>query len=480
MSDLGPLTICAAPLRYTGPSVRRRSFDACQRADSPRGCRASRVRGRGELGDLVMCAAVVGALTTASGGSPPDMHRAPVPGIRKIRHVVVIMQENRSFDNYFGTYPGADGIPMKHGVSTVCLPDVRPRPCVRPYPDHADVNTDSPHASAVTAGRDIDGGRMDGIREARAHRPAELYRLEDRQVRGARGMRAPIDAAGYHTASDLPNYLDLPANFVLQDHLFEPTLSWSLPSHLFMVSEWAAECTRHNDPNSCRNASDLLTGAADCRDTAIRSQPSPNGPIYAWTDLTYLLQRAHVSWRYYVTSGTEPDCSTAASRAHGCHRMPVRRASGIRSRTSTPCATTTNSATSNRCNSSIPRRSAGSLPNVMWIVPSQDVSEHPPARISTGVAYVTGIINALMRSPDWSSTAIFLAWDDWVGFYDNVCPPTVDQNGYGLRVPGLVISPYAKTRVHRSPDPQLRCVRQVHRGRLPERCEHRPRDRRET
>ena len=86
----------------------------------------------------------------------------------------------------------------------------------------------------------------------------------------------------------------------------------------------------------------------------------------------------------------------------------------------------------------------GTLPNVTWIVPSQDVSEHPPARISTGVAYVTSIIDAIMRSPDWSSTAIFLAWDDWGGFYDNVVPPKVDENGYGLRVPGLVISPYAK------------------------------------
>jgi phospholipase C len=61
------------------------------------------------------------------------------------------------------------------------------------------------------------------------------------------------------------------------------------------------------------------------------------------------------------------------------------------------------------------------------------------------MGYVTRLINAVMRSPDWSSTAIFLAWDDWGGFYDNVAPPHVDENGYGLRVPGLVISPYAKS-----------------------------------
>ena len=64
--------------------------------------------------------------------------------------------------------------------------------------------------------------------------------------------------------------------------------------------------------------------------------------------------------------------------------------------------------------------------------------------IGAGQTYVTGLINTIMRSPDWNSTAIFFTWDDWGGFYDNVAPPRVDQNGYGLRVPGLVISPYAK------------------------------------
>jgi phospholipase C len=88
---------------------------------------------------------------------------------------------------------------------------------------------------------------------------------------------------------------------------------------------------------------------------------------------------------------------------------------------------------------------SGTLPAVAWIVPENKVSEHPPAKVSDGQAYVTSLINAVMQGPEWNSTAIFLAWDDWGGFYDHIVPPTVDQNGYGLRVPGLVISPYAKT-----------------------------------
>ena len=87
----------------------------------------------------------------------------------------------------------------------------------------------------------------------------------------------------------------------------------------------------------------------------------------------------------------------------------------------------------------------GTLPSVAWVVPDGTHSEHPPARVSSGQSYVTRLINAVMRSPDWNSTAIFLAWDDWGGFYDHVQPPTVDGAGYGLRVPGIVISPYAKS-----------------------------------
>ena len=72
------------------------------------------------------------------------------------------------------------------------------------------------------------------------------------------------------------------------------------------------------------------------------------------------------------------------------------------------------------------------------------MSEHPPGLVSAGQTYVTRLINTIMRGPDWRSTAIFVSWDDWGGFYDHVRPPVVDGEGYGLRVPGLVISPYAR------------------------------------
>jgi phospholipase C len=86
----------------------------------------------------------------------------------------------------------------------------------------------------------------------------------------------------------------------------------------------------------------------------------------------------------------------------------------------------------------------GNLPNVAWVTPDWADSNHPGAPISEGQTWVTKLVNAVMRGPEWKSSAIFLAWDDWGGFYDHVKPPRVDAQGYGLRVPAIVISPYAK------------------------------------
>src|SRR5207253_292380 len=86
----------------------------------------------------------------------------------------------------------------------------------------------------------------------------------------------------------------------------------------------------------------------------------------------------------------------------------------------------------------------GRLPAVSWVVPNGRDSEHPGRSIADGQAWVTSLVNAVMRGPDWNSTAIFVSWDDWGGFYDHVVPPDVDRAGYGIRVPGFVISPGVK------------------------------------
>jgi phospholipase C len=345
----------------------------------------------------------------------------------KIKHIVIIMQENRSLDEYFGTYPGADGIPMQNGVPTVCVNDPETGECVRPYHDPHDVNAGGPH-EAVAATTDVDGGKMDGF--IRTFRNAQKTCTDPNTPGCARGEMP--DVMGWHDAREIPNYWAYAQNFVLQDHMFEPNASWSLPSHLFMVSAWSARCTRPGDPESCVNA---LQGPSGL-DTSKND--------YAWTDLTYLLHKAGVSWAYYLSEGNEPDC---ADDAMFC--TPGRQTRDVPGIWNPLPGFDTVKQNNELANVQIIDRyfkaaRSGTLPAVCWIVPEGTISEHPPARVSVGQAYVTTLINAAMQGPDWDTTAIFLSWDDWGGFYDHVVPPKIDENGYGLRVPGLVISPYAK------------------------------------
>ena len=205
-----------------------------------------------------------------------------------------------------------------------------------------------------------------------------------------------------------------------------------------MVSEWSAKCTSH-DPMTC-------TSEIDKPDSIVYGVTPYKAPIYAWTDLTYLLYKNNVSWAYYVSPGYQPDCDEVTGPV-ACTPKP-QKATTPEIWNPLPYFDTVhqdqqlgNIQALDKFYTAVQN---GTLPNVSWVIPNDRTSEHPPANITVGQTYVTGLINAIMNSPDWSSTAIFLAWDDWGGFYDHVVPPTVDQNGYGLRVPGLVISPYAK------------------------------------
>jgi phospholipase C len=399
----------------------------------------------------IVLGAVCTAALTAAGGTAEPHRIAPVDakywsspvntstGIHKIKHIVIIMQENRSFDSYFGTYPGADGIAMRHGRSVACLPALPGQPCEHLYPDHADVNGGGPHGRTNFVA-DLDHGRMNGF-----------LRQALRARKQCRNPNAPAcangtghDVLGYHTRSDIPNYWAYADHYVLNDHMFEPVNSWSLPEHLYEVSEWSARCSTP-EPSSCLNRPQAVGRVPQSGYVGADGPPLRRQPIYAWTDLTYLLHRAHVSWGYFVKSGTEPDCQNDTKVV--CHQMAQRpNTPGIWN----PLPYCVDVRKDHQLKNIAPtdeflqRARAGDLPAVSWVIPSGQVSEHPPATVSAGQSYVTHLVNTVMSGPDWSSTAIFLAWDDWGGFYDHVVPPKVDGNGYGFRVPALVISPYAR------------------------------------
>jgi phospholipase C len=237
----------------------------------------------------------------------------------------------------------------------------------------------------------------------------------------------------YMTDREIPNYWRYAEEFVLQDHMFAPADSWTLPAHLYLVSAWAARCEDPRDPMSC--VSEL-----DPAEELEILQAREDVPLWAWTDITYLLHERDVSWAYYVGDET---CF------FGCRRNPRGR-NTVMQQTPLPWFTTV------RQNHQIDNvrghaeyyeaASAGKLPSVSWIVPYNGVGEHPDndERVWKGMRHVTNLVNAAMRGPDWEDTAIFITWDDWGGFYDHVAPPRVDLNGYGIRVPGMMVSPWAR------------------------------------
>jgi phospholipase C len=358
-----------------------------------------------------------------------------------IQHVIVIMQENRSFDEYFGTFPGANGIPP--GTCMPLNPSNPSQGCVVPFHDVHDINAGGPHTEQ-SAEMDLDDGvttnKLDGFVYAQStaknacSAPATTtchYRLEG---------TARHDVMGYHNDQELPNYWAYAKQFVLQDNLYAGVRSWSWPSHIDMTSEWVATCTNNTDASTC--ITNLEVG---------HPNKKTNMP---WANLFQLMDVHGVSWKYYLGNGDAPDCEDGEM---DCPPSP--QTSNVQSIWNPPgyfgSVKAQGSAYLATHNPSLDQFyvdvANNALPQVSWIVGASLTSEHPVSGITTGEEFVTALVNAIANSPYWNNTAIFVAWDEWGGFYDHVVPPVVDMNtgpypveGFGVRVPGLLISAYAK------------------------------------
>ena len=333
-----------------------------------------------------------------------------------IRHIVVLMQENHSFDNYFGTYPGADGLP-----AGTCLPKSFRNAalgCVRPA--HVGGGAVLGLASDPTLfARQFHGGRMDGFVAA--------YRIG----RGLGGLPNPL---GYYDERDLPFAWNLADRYVLFDRFFSSARGGSVWNHLFAVT-----ATPGN-----RRADEL--------------------PPAGYPDTTTIFDRleaAGVPWRFYVKD-YDPTNTIAhpvlGERASQLLQVPL---------LAMPRVLRSPRLTSNIVDMQEFYRDAqtGRLPAVSYIAPG-GVSEHPPAKLVAGQTFVRSIVNELMRSPEWSSTAFVLTYDSWGGWYDHVRPPKVDRYGYGFRVPALLVSPYAKRGAIDHDDARLHVDPAFHRGQL--------------
>jgi phospholipase C len=396
-----------------------------------------RVRTQGPRHSAAIVFVAVSLLTVAyslSGLTPSASSHSSGPSV--IKHIIIIVQENRSFDQFFGTFAGADGIP-----NGTCVPDTRTRQCIKPYRDPSDRNNSLPHGHEA-AQDDINGGAMDGfVQEASGARATDCLLANDPMCTLP---ESGVEATGYHDQHEIPLYWDYAKQFVLQDRMFEPAPSFTLPAHLYLVSGWSASCDATGDPMSCETN----------LDSPGQVPGQPKAKNYAWTSITWLLLNNEVSWRYYVAPGTAPDCQDESS----AYCVPSKQGAGTESLFNplpefSDVRSTGQGGNIQTADNFLTAAQGGTLPDVSWIVPSDTNSDHPDALLSRGQAWVSTLVNAVMSGPDWSSSAIFVVWDDWGGYYDQKNPPTkadlgipggADDPGYGIRVPALVISPYAK------------------------------------
>jgi phospholipase C len=312
-----------------------------------------------------------------------------------IKHFITLMQENHSFDNYFGTYPGADGPP-----GGVCMPADLDEPregCVKPFHLANRPITDLGHSQEVFQ-RQYRSGRMDGFVSA--------YRHE-----GLNGE----NAMGYYNDQDLPYYWNVADRYVLYDRFFTSAAGGSVWNHMYWVT---------GSPGNPK--ADVI----------------PEGGFDDLPTIFDRLEEAGVSWRFYVQNydptinhrtADDPSKGDKVSQVIWCPPLLYDRFID-------------NPELSSHIvdlEEYFKDLRKGSLPAVSYIVPS-GASEHPPGSIQAGERFVRGLLNALASSSAWSSSAFHWTYDDWGGWYDHVKPPKVDEHGYGFRAPALMVSAYAK------------------------------------
>ena len=390
------------------------------------------------------------------------------------------MQENRSFDSYFGTYPGRGRASRRpNGQFTVCVPDPATKTAVRaPYHDSADVNGGAAH---------------DRTRPRSPTSTAARWTASSPRPRRARqGCADPQDPTCAHSAHarrhGLPRRPGDPELLVVRQELRRSTTTCSSRSRRGACprtctwSRHGRRCARRSAPSSCKNdISRPVQRRLSSNGSSTRPIAHGHRAGAGRVDRHHLpaVQAPRQLGLLRRERAASPTAKTTPPPARRSRRTTRRPGSGTRSRCSPTCrhdGQLENVQPVQNFLSPRPRRdAAGGV--VDHAEPDQlraPAGEHPRG---SGVGHQPRSTRSC-KGPDWNSTAIFLSWDDWGGFYDHVAPPTVDGNGYGLRVPAIVISPVRQAGLHRPPDAQPRRVPEVHRGRLPRRRAPRPEHRR--
>ena len=370
-----------------------------------------------------LCAAPAraGLFTAVPAAAPGSVGGTAGAARTKLKHLIFIVQESRSFDHFFGTFPGADGIP----TNPPCQIDPQhPSACDTPYPDHKAGNMGGPSTNAYQV-QDVDGGKMDGFVES-----------AEQAESGRCGSHCKVDVMGFHDGTDLPNYWAYASAYTLFDHFYESVEAWSLPAHLALFSGWSASCTQPAYQASQPNVDDCASSFDDQTWSPAGDGAAPTP--YLWTDITYLLHQHAVSWNAYLDGGLGPPIGPPDTEVQGIW-IPLGGFETVVDDGQYPNAI--GSTALDFRNQAL----AGTLPQVSWVIPNYLDSDQPQASIKTSQSYVTSLVNAVMKGPDWDSSAILIVWDNMGGFYDHEPPPfALDSEGPGLRVGSILISPYAK------------------------------------
>lgn len=331
-----------------------------------------------------------------------------------IRHIVIMDKEDHTFDSLFGQFPGADG------ATTYRTPNGlihqlghEPVTLLRSI-------TKTPDAYRLA----YNGGELDGF--------SQIAGAE--QQNGFTGKRQDVSDSQFYR-SDIPNYWRLAARFVLADHFFSSVASNSFPNHLFSIAGQAANVD--DIPTNLAASKEPNNWGCDAPRRSLVEQRLPTGayhfvyPCFDFATLGDRLDARHTSWTYYMPLEGQPGYQWAAFDAIRHIRFGLDWSTHMRSYTSFASDA-----------------AQGRLPAVSWLVQPQKYSDHPDlSSICDGENWTVTQLDAIMSNrSEWLHTAVILTWDDWGGFYDHVRPPRGPNqySMYGLRVPAIIISPYAR------------------------------------
>jgi phospholipase C len=420
---------------------------------------------------LLVAGAAIAATASCSGGAASGGPDAVIPGRpdgkghTPISHVIVVIQENRSFDNFFATFPGADGTttgqgaPMPRAIATACKNDGMPviaqsNPTVTltkvsligaGFPKNFGEGDDLPHVylnPSASQGflAQYDGGKMDGF---------------DLEKSGPDGEGGPLCTYAYQYVDpqEIKPYWDMAQQYVLADHMFQTQGSGTFTAHQDLiagataVSYGTSQASVIDNPTwfpwGCDSLSSTVTSLLTTNLKYLNDK-GPN-PCYDYATLRDLLDARQVSWKYY------------AQRVQGPNGPQHGDTAGVWSAFDAIRAVRYSDEWGKKVTFSdldiFKDIKSGSLPAVSWITPDAQNSDHPQEHehgklVDFGPSWVASIVNAVGQSKYWKSTAIVILWDDWGGFYDHESPPFFDNaGGLGFRVPMILVSPYVKPHV---------------------------------